>query len=250
MKKKISNSQELNHYYNLINLKLKKYSDMNIPEDKIAKYLSPGTINFNNFISEDDDLKDVDGIEVVLKDIIQDTYAAFKDGLFRKIKSGEITKFENYSINENIFNFDTNDDDIKQHQKALADIYKSSLSYINLLKKDIHLYSVNDEGVVKHVMVFTSTELEKVKNNILNKLIDSTKNKSYSFNDSAIDKKIMIKDIINYDKLKELLDKEITEDDVVETIAAANTGLNVEVKFNKKLELNGETYFLFEIVSA
>jgi hypothetical protein len=50
----------------------------------MAKYLAPETQNFNNFISEDDDLKDVDGIDVVLKDIIQDTYAAFKDGLFKK----------------------------------------------------------------------------------------------------------------------------------------------------------------------
>jgi hypothetical protein len=149
MKKKISNSQELNHYYNLINTKLKKYTDMNIPEERMAKYLAPGTQNFNNFISEDDDLKDVDGIEVVLKDIIQDTYAAFKDGLFKKIKAGAVKKFENYAVNENIFNFETTQSDIKQHERALADIYKTSLSYIDLIRDDIHLYSVNDEGTTR-----------------------------------------------------------------------------------------------------
>ena len=254
MKKKISNSQELNHYYNLINTKLKKYTDMNIPEEKMAKYLAPGTQNFNNFISEDDDLKDVDGIEVVLKDIIQDTYAAFKDGLFKKIKAGAVKKFENYAVNENIFNFETTQSDIKQHERALADIYKTSLSYIDLIRDDIHLYSVNDEGTTRKVMVFTQKELAKVKENILQKLLDSTKNKYYSFKNISdfelgMDKKVLMQDVLNYDKVKEILNKEITDDDVVETIAA-NTGLDVEVKFNKKLELNSETYYLFEVVMA
>ena len=254
MKKKISNSQELNHYYNLINTKLKKYTDMNIPEEKMAKYLAPGTQNFNNFISEDDDLKDVDGIEVVLKDIIQDTYAAFKDGLFKKIKAGAVKKFENYAVNENIFNFETTQSDIKQHERALADIYKTSLSYIDLIRDDIHLYSVNDEGTTRKVMVFTQKELAKVKENILQKLLDSTKNKYYSFKNISdfelgMDKKVLMQDVLNYDKVKEILNKEITDDDVVETIAA-NTDLDVEVKFNKKLELNSETYYLFEVIMA
>jgi hypothetical protein len=253
MKKKISNSEELNHYYKLINTKLKKYTDMNIPEDKMAKYLAPGTQNFNNFISEDDDLKDVDGIEVVLKDIIQDTYAAFKDGLFKKIKAGAVKKFENYAVNESIFNFETTEEDIRHHEKALADIYKTSLSYIDIIRKDIHLYSVNDEGEVKSVMVFTAEELLKEKENILSALVDSTKNKIYSFNDINaigfdINKRVNIKEILNYDKVKEILDKEITEDDIVNTIINNEIGYYGDVKFNKKTRLNGKDYFLFEIV--
>jgi hypothetical protein len=252
MKKKISNSQELNHYYNLVNTKLKKYSEMDISPESIAKYLAPGTQNFNNFISEDDDLKDVDGIEVVLKDIIQDTYAAFKDGLFKKIQKGYVKKFENYAINENIFNFETNEEDVKHHQKALADIYKTSLSYIDIIRKDIHLYYVNDEGIIRNVMVFTQEELDKVKENILKELVNSTKNKYYLFNDIhaigfEINKKIKIEDILNYDKLKGLLNKEITEDDVVETIAANYGGLNLEVKSHKKTNLNSKNYYLFEV---
>lgn len=254
MKKKISNSKELNHYYNLVNTKLKKYSDMNISPESMAKYLAPGTQNFNNFISEDDDLKDVDGIEVVLKDIIQDTYAAFKDGLFKKIQKGSVQKFENYAINESIFDFETSEEDIKHHEKALADIYKSNLSYINIVRKDIHLYSVNDDGVMKQAIIFTAKELKKVKENILEKLLNSTKNKQYSFKNISdfelgMDKTILLKDIIDYSKLKELLNKQITDDDVVETIAA-NTGLDIEVKFNKKTTLNSVEYYLFELVSA
>jgi len=254
MKKAISNSEELNNYYKMINTKLKKYSDMNISHDKIAKYLMPGTQNFSNFISEDDDLKDVDGIEVVLKDIIHDIYGAFKDGLFKKIQNGSIKKFENYMVNESIFNFQTTEEDIHKHERALADIYKVSISYIECIKEDIHLYSVNDDGVMRKVMVFTTEEIEKVKTNILEKLIDSTKNKFYSFKNISdlelgMDKKLQMKDVLDYDKVKALLDKEITEDDIVETIAS-NVDLNIEVKFQKKTNLNSVDYYLFEIVSG
>lgn len=252
MKKKISNSQELNHYYNLVNTKLKKYSDMNISPESMAKYLAPGTQNFNNFISEDDDLKDVDGIEVVLKDIIQDTYAAFKDGLFKQIQKGVVKKFESYAINESIFDFQTSDEDVRHHEKALADIYKTSLSYIDIVKKDINLYSVSEDGVLKLVIVFDKDQLNKVKDNILKELINSTKNKYYSFNDIAsigfdIEKKIKIESILNYDKLKELLEKEITEEDVVETIISNVSGLYYQVKLNKKTNLNSKDYYIFEV---
>ena len=126
-KKKISNSEELNKYYKMINTKLKKFSDMNIPVNKIAKYLKPGSENFKKFISDDDELKDVDGIEVVLKDIIQDTLHAFKDGLFKKVKTGMVKKFENL-ITENILDVSkiTKKDEY-EHEKALADIYKNVL---------------------------------------------------------------------------------------------------------------------------
>jgi hypothetical protein len=54
---------------------------------------------------------------------------------------------------------------------------KTSLIFIklvflisNLVRDDIHLYSVNDEGTTRKVMVFTQKELEKVKENILQKV--------------------------------------------------------------------------------
>lgn len=252
MKKKISNSQELNHYYNVVNTKLKKYSDMNISPESMVKYLAPGTKNFNNFISEDDDLKDVDGIEVILKDIIQDTYAAFKDGLFKQMQKGVVKKFESYSINENIFDFQTSDEDIRQHEKALADIYKTSLSHIDVANKDINLYSVSDDGVSKLVILFDKDDLNKIKENILKELIGSTKNKYYHFNDIAaigfeIEKKIELENILNYDKLKDLLNKEITEEDVMETIISNVSGLYYQVKLNKKTNLNSRDYYIFEV---
>lgn len=253
MKKKITNSQELNNYYNIVNTKLKKYSDMNIEPHDVVKYLKPGSINFKKFINEDDELKDIDGVETILKDIIEDTYAAFKDGLLKKIHSGSIKKFENFLIKENIFNFETTDNEYHQHERVLADIYKISISYIEQVNKDIHLYSLNDDGVLRKVMVFNNAELDKVKKNIIGKLIEDTKNKHFIFNKTSdfelnTDKKILLKDVLNYDKVNSYLNEIITEEDVVESIAN-NSGLDVEVKFNKKINLNSIDYYLFDLTN-
>ena len=100
-RKKILNSADLNNYYSMVKDKLKKFSDFNIPVDKIVAYLKPGTENFNNFIEQDAELKNVDGIHNVLRDIILDMYHAFKDGLYKRVKT-EVKTFESL-IAENIF---------------------------------------------------------------------------------------------------------------------------------------------------
>ena len=152
MKKKISNSEELNKYYKLINTKLKKYSDMNIPDSKIAKYLKPGSENFKSFINNDEELKDVDGIETILKDIIEDTYAIYKDKISKK---KIVETYSSFLLESSIIDLNLNIDDKHNHEKALADIYKISISYIEELNPKIHLYSVNDHGIYHKVMILT-----------------------------------------------------------------------------------------------
>ena len=104
-RKKILNSADLNNYYKMVNDKLKKFSEFNIPVNKIASYLKPGTENFNKFIEEDNELNSIDGIHDVLRDVILDMYHAFKDGLYKRVKS-EVKTFENL-VADNIFNIST-----------------------------------------------------------------------------------------------------------------------------------------------
>ena len=155
----------------------------------------------------------------------------------------------------------TTDSDVSNHERALADIYRISISSVDLLNKEINLYSVRDDNnIVRKILVYTSEQISKIKEEIVNILLESTKNKHYSFGFnnseenkvlSPIDKKVPIKDILNYDRLKELLNQMITEDDVVKTIAR-NTGEkeyeDIEVEFQGKRNLNMD-YYLFEIVS-
>ena len=247
MKKKITNSKELNNYYKMVNTKLQKYSEMNIPVDKVAKYLKPGSENFKNFISEDDDLKDVDGIEVVLRDIIEDTMHAFKDGLYKKMQQGSVKKFEGYSTDINIFKTDITKEDIEEHEMVLSDIFSVSLSYIKIIKEDLHMYGVSAFGKMMYVMVYSEKQLKKIKENILDYLESTIKNKFYSFSELGVDKKVSLSKYAVY--LKEDLDKEIKEEDVVKAIAK-NHGLSVEVVFKENKTLNSTKYYLFEVNAA
>ena len=247
MKKKITNSKELNNYYKMVNTKLQKYSEVNIPIDKVAKYLKPGSENFKNFISEDDDLKDVDGIEVVLRDIIEDTMNAFKDGLYKKMQQGSVKKFESYATNINIFKTDITDADIKEHEMALSDIFSVSLSYIKILKQDLHMYGVSAFGKTKYVMVYSEKQLQKIKENILDYLESTIKNKFYNFSDLGVGKKVSLSKYA--EDIKRDLEKEIKEEDVIEAIAK-NNGLNVEVVYEDTKTLNSTKYYLFVVKVA
>ena len=223
-RKKISNSSELNNYYKIIHNKLKKFADIDIPVNKMVKYLKPGSKNFNNFISEDDELKNVDGIEVVLMDIINDTLSSFRDGLLKT----SVKKFENY-ITENIFNkLNISDEIIIQHEKALADIYRISLSSIDLMYRDSHLYLVIDNGISRNIMIFSEEEVMKIKEEIINVLIENTKDKIFNFNSQLIDKSLNLKEIFDYEKIKNLLNNLIIEDDIIRSIIKDN---NLSNKF-------------------
>lgn len=244
MKKKITNSEELNYYYNMVNTKLKKYSDMNISQDKIAKYLKPGTSNFNRFISEDDDLKDVDGIEVVLRDIILDTYAAFKDGLFKQIAKRSVKKFENF-LTENIFEEkELTDDEIYTHEKALADIFRISISHIDCINKLMHVYKIFDNGLVKYAVIYTKEEFQKERNIGVETVVDYYLNKM-----QQLDSRVNVNDIVNRENIKKQWNGIITDEDIIKAMLNKFEKQNIKVLNHKTINLNSVDYIVFEVIS-
>lgn len=242
-KKKITNSQELNNYYKLINLKLKKFSEMNIPHNKIASYLKPGSENFNNFIKNDSELNNVEGIETVLKDIIQDTYHAFKDGMFKK--SNRVVKTYESLISETIFDgiSEITKKDEYEHEKVLSDIYRVSISYIVLLKEKIHLYSVNDNGVMLKVIVFNSEEINKIKEKIVEHLGEDIRKRTTKL---LADKVITLNELIGQVEIHNILSEKLTLENIIEYISL-NTGLEYNVEYTKSITLNSVEYFLFQV---
>jgi hypothetical protein len=241
-KKKISNSADLNNYYKKVGDKLKKFSEFNIPINKIASYLKPGTENFNRFIEEDNELKDIDGIHDVLRDVILDMYHAFKDGLYNR-KKVDVKTFENLLV-ESIFDISEVDKKDKyEHEKALADIYGVSLSYIDLRMASIHLYTVNILGEIKKVIVFNKTEIEGIKTNIVNKLSEDIKKRTTEL---LFDKTITIGELLGQSEIESIVSAKVSIEDVLEYIAK-NTGLEVEVKFVNNTIINNVDYYLFEV---
>lgn len=242
MKKKISSSEELNRYYDLVNKKLKKYSDMDISPNKVVKYLKPGSMNFKKFISDDDDLKDVDGIEVILKDIIDDTYAAFKDGLFKTMKKGMLRKFENYFLTESLFIHNLSKEQIHAHERIIGDYFRISLSYIEIKNKNLHLYKVNDDGKERKISIFSKEELSQVKEDIITNMISSIMDKSYTFKSDNVEKKIEVSSFVNNESLIKILAEKVTNEDVIEAISA-----NIDSEINAKYLGTKLDYYLFEI---
>jgi hypothetical protein len=172
---------------------------------------------------------------------------AFKDGLYKKMIAGSVKKFESYSTDVNIFKTEINDEDIKEHEMALADIFSVSLSYIKLLKKDFHLYGVTSFNSIIYVMVYSEKQLKKIKENIVDYLESTIKNKFYSFNELGINKKVPLSKYA--EGIKDDLDKKIKEDDVIEAIAK-NHGMKVEVVYQETKTLNSTKYYLFKVEAA
>ena len=249
-KKKISNSEELNKLYKIINMKIKKFSEMNIPHNKIANYLRPGSENFKEFIKEDEELRNVDGIERVLQDIIEDTYHAFKDGFFKRKKVGEIKTFESL-IAESIYNLEEiTSKNEHEHEKALADIYKVSMSYIDLINKDLHLYYVNDQGNVIKVIIFNKNEVGIIRKNIVQKLCEEIRKRTTRL---LSDKTITLDELIgpaaspeNHSDINDIVSAKLTDEDIINHIES-NTGLEVKVKHTQKVILNSVEYFVFVV---
>lgn len=243
-KKKISNSEELNKYYKLVNDKVKKFSDMDIPHNKIAKYLKPGSENFKKFINDDSELKDVDGIKVVLKDIVNDIYGAFKDGLYKKMKLGMVKKFESLNAQDMLdFSIDS-ENEIHEHEKALADIYKISISYINLVNKNLHMYSIDDIDGVHKVCIFSEDEIKEIKEKIVNYLSTEVKSKHVEL---KWNNKIALDNIIDIEKVKGELFAHLNNDNIIEIIGQI-IGFRLDVKFNEIYKLNSINYYVFDVI--
>ena len=242
-RKKITTSEELNKIYSIINLKIKKFSDMNIPHNKIANYLKTGSENFKTFINEDDELKNIDGVERVLQDIIEDTYHAFKDGLFKRKKLGEIKTFESL-ITESIYYLtEITPKDKHEHEKALADIYKVSMSYIDLIDDNLHLYYVNDQGETIKVLIFNIDEVNIIRKNIVNKLCEEIRKRTTRL---LADKIIELGELIGQTEINSMVSAKLTDNDIINHIET-NTGLEVNVKHVKKITLNSVEYFVFVV---
>ena len=237
-KKKISNSEELNNYYKLVHDKLKKFTDLDIPKKKLVKYLKPNSENFKKFIENDAELKDIDNIELILKDIIEDTYAAYKDGL---LKDKSVKKFESFT--EDIFNIQTSKEEQIEHEKALADIFSISISYIELINSKMHLYTINENGEKNKCIVFSEKELVSIKDKMVKELCDDLKKRHIKL---IYNKEILLDDLIDQLEIYNVISDDIELNDVIKTIIEYN-GLSAKVSFKNSYVLENEKFYVFDV---
>jgi len=185
----IKNREDADKYYQVINQLIDDYMDKwKIKPSNLKRYLKRGSDKFNKFILRNN-LKGIDGIEIVLNDVIEDRI---------NMETNEVLTFDSFKLFES--------DDFKidklvsciykgigysdiNMEKKIADIFNSSLSEINVIDSDKHLFKVNlwnNENGKKDidVVIFSSDDMDIIKGNLIEFFFDYMLNKTISIDGS------------------------------------------------------------------
>jgi hypothetical protein len=210
--KKFNNRGEFTSIYKEIRDKIKsKYSDWNISDTDIIKYLSK---NSNRFI-ESNSLDEISS--KVFKDILEHKNNRRKD-MKNKKKNESVLSFNNFtSVNESFFEMEK---PTIEHEKVLADLFNTSVGHVEVVDEDNHIYSVTDFQIREMVCILSEKDFEKVKSNILDKLIDEISAKSLvieEVDNVKLDVQFMldIKDIFDKSKLENWSKKFLVDSNVI-----------------------------------
>lgn len=206
----IKSHEEANKYYQLINQYIDDYVDKHkILPSRLGSYLKNNE-RLINFLAKRG-LGDIKNMNRVIDDVIEDRIALEKDG---------IIKFESF-ISESVEYKDIKTSLMKgieratiKHEKILADYFSVSLSHVDVTNSDKHLFSVEDNQT-KQVYIFTSDELDIIKENVKYFLVKNLKDSSVGID--LIGEKIPISSIMDDDKSEEYFDS-IIDDNKLFTI--------------------------------
>ena len=214
----IKNSEDANKYYQLVNQYIDEYVDKwKIQPTNLKNYLLGNKSKLVNFL-ERKGLKEISNIDRVVKDIVDDRVAMFSDGVmtFENFKFFESDEFKVVELKQCLYK--GIDKSTIEHEKLLADYWDVSLSQIDQISPEKHLFKVDDFNVV----IFNSGEISIIKENIkefaLNQVFDA--NVKLDLGNSSIDMKINIKDFIDSEKFKSKLEEELTIDKVKSVISS------------------------------
>ncbi len=212
----INTREDANKYYQLINGLIDDYIDNHkIRPSKLRTYLKPGGQRFNKFL-ERNKLKDIKGAEIILKDIIEDREYMETDGVitFESFNLLESTEYKISTLKQCIYK-GIEKADINM-EKKLADYFDVSLSAIDVIDSDKHEFKVEDwKNDDWKVVIYSEEELELIKENIIDHLIDELENKEIELISgikikisSLIEKEKAINNLseaLNSNKLREII---------------------------------------------
>ena len=204
--KKINNREEANQYYKKVNELVDEYiTKWKVRPSEIFHYFKR---NMESFL-ERSGLSDVEGIKRVVDDVLDHR---------RHMELDKVMKFESFNrLNEGVINIGNS---TVEHEKVLADFYNTSLGHIDLVDGDIHLYKVNDFGKKITAIIFSDNELVKIRENVVNQLIEETKNKVLSINEidginMGFSIRLWVNDIFSEESLRKSIDDKINNENLL-----------------------------------
>lgn len=210
--KKISNKEEADNYYQIINDHIDDYiKKWKVNPVNLKKYFSKKN-KVKNFLNRVG-LFDVERIESILNDVIEDREAMIKD---------KIIKFENFQIKES-FNFS---DTTENYEKVLADFFHTSLSHVEVTEKKKHKYKIDDMGEPVEASIFSEDDMQDFKKQLKQLLIDETKETDVDFyqirlgeQDLKTKLSFVLNDIIDESKFDSKIEEVLVENKLIEVLS-------------------------------
>lgn len=174
----INNREDANKYYQQINELIDDYMDKwKIRPSNLKRYLQPGSERFTKFLHRNN-LKEVNGIDRVLSDVIDDRVNMETDGVltFESFKIFESDEFKVSNLKQALYKGIEKAD--LNMEKVLADVFDTNLGSIDVVNSDKHFFKVNDwNGKDINVLIYSKEDLELIKNNIIDSLYEELKSK-------------------------------------------------------------------------
>lgn len=206
----IENSEEANKYYQLVNEFIDDYIDSHkIRPSKLGKYLRNNN-KLKNFL-ERKGLLDIKNINRVIDDVLDDREAMEKDGVltFENFKFFESDEFKVISIRDCIWKGIEKSSIL--HEKMIANEFIVSLSNINVINSEKHIFQVEDIQNDFEVIVFTEGEIDIIRENIKEYIFNKVSNKKVEIEEiTHLDINFLLNKFIDKDKLESDIDEKIT----------------------------------------
>ena len=235
--KKISNREDANKYYKLVNNAINDFmGETKARPSEVHKYLTKNGVKFLKRL----EISDVEGIDSVLNDVLLHR---------RHMEDDKVITFESFSkLNESSINVGSPS---VEHEKILADVFNTSLGHIDVLDSQLHLFKISDFGKDVYAIIFNESEISKVKEDLKVKIGSELSSKVIQVSDVegiTIDPiKFWLSDILDESKVLEIINSKISSDMVFNFIKSSlfkSTSLNFDLgRFDNFKEYSG--YFIW-----
>lgn len=244
--KKISNHEEANQYYEIINSNIDKYiSEHRIKPSNLNKYFKNSS-KVESFLKRLQ-IDDVEGIKTVLKDVLEDRNAGEKDGLIT---------FERFLLKESFGKIDVKDSDVS-YEKILADLYNTSVGHIEIADIKFHKYKINDFGVEKNVSIYSKVDLTSIKKSLIPMTVSSFKGKEIKISGINIglehdgqipcDLSISLDDVVSEELVTKLVTSKIGKKFIIKMISFLLNTIDHMKSGNKYIFIKEyKDYFIWE----
>ena len=206
----INNREDANRYYQMINGMVDDYIDKwKIKPSSLKRYLKPGSQRFYKFL-ERNKLRDIQGADRVLMDIIDDRYHMEKDGVitFEAFKFFESEEFKIHSLKQCLYK--GIEKSTNQMEKIIADYFDTNLGDIDVVDSNKHTFKINHwENDELGVTIYSKEEFDVIVENIIDHLYQELSKQKVKLTESI---SIDLSELIKKDAFEEKMKSTFTDE--------------------------------------